>query len=163
MKRCSEYKILVKYWILRRKTFFFFCPETIKKLLDEINYFFTRFNFCCFISFLTHTKSLHHLIPVSLHIALVLFTINLILFISIYLSIWFGLFQSINLSVCRPSARGGFGGFGKKSELRTRLRTGRVHFRGSLRPDEFVRYGRRTWWKSHHRKIVHLSSLCRNL
>ena len=56
----------------------------------------------------------------------------------------------------------------KKSELRTRLRTGRVDFRGSLRLDEFVRYGRRTWWgvgiwKSHHRKIVHLSSLCRNL
>ena len=32
----------------------------------------------------------------------------------------------------------------KKSELRTRLRTVRVDFRGSLGPDEFVRYGRRT-------------------
>ena len=34
----------------------------------------------------------------------------------------------------------------KVSELRTRLRTGKVDFRGSLRPDEFVRYGRRTRW-----------------
>ena len=55
----------------------------------------------------------------------------------------------------------------KSVELRTRLRTGRVNFRGSLRPDKFVYYGHHTWWggkwKSHHRKIVHLSSLCRNL
>ena len=40
---------------------------------------------------------------------------------------------------------GGFGEILKKLvELRTRLRTGRVDFRGSLRPDEFVRYGRHT-------------------
>ena len=51
----------------------------------------------------------------------------------------------------------------KVSELRTRLQMGRVDFRGSLRPDKFVRYGRRTFWggrwKRHHRKIVPLS-LC---
>ena len=34
----------------------------------------------------------------------------------------------------------------KSQLLRTRLRTGRVDFRGSLRPDEFVRYGRHTSW-----------------
>ena len=38
-------------------------------------------------------------------------------------------------------------GIVKKSELRTRHRTRRVDFRGSQRPDEFARYGRRTrWW-----------------
>ena len=37
-----------------------------------------------------------------------------------------------------------FGRFEKVSELRTRHRTRRVDFRGSLRPDEFVHYGRRT-------------------
>ena len=43
-----------------------------------------------------------------------------------------------------PEARGGFGGFWKSQfvELRTRHRTRRVDFRGSQRPDEFVRYGR---------------------
>ena len=49
----------------------------------------------------------------------------------------------------------------KKSQLRTRLRTGRADFRGSLRPDEFVRYGRRTCfggrWESQNRKNVYLS------
>ena len=62
-----------------------------------------------------------------------------------------------------PEARGGFWGFWKSQlvELRTRLRTGRVDFRGSLRPDEFVRYGHHTrWgsrWKSQNRKNVYLS------
>ena len=47
-------------------------------------------------------------------------------------------------------------------ELRTRHRTRRVDFRGSQRPDEFVRYGRRTrWgggrWKSQNRKNAYLS------
>ena len=48
-----------------------------------------------------------------------------------------------------PEARGGFGGFWKNQlvELRTRHRTRRVDFRGSLRPDEFARYGRRTCWE----------------
>ena len=47
-----------------------------------------------------------------------------------------------------PEAHGGFGGFWKSQlvELRTRHRTGRVDFRGSLRPDEFTRYGRRMRW-----------------
>ena len=49
----------------------------------------------------------------------------------------------------------------EKSQLKTRLQTGRVDFRGPLRPDEFVRYGRRTCfggrWKSQNRKIVPLS------
>ena len=44
---------------------------------------------------------------------------------------------------------------------RTRLRTGRVFFRGSLRPDKFARYGRRMRWgcrgKSQNRKKVYLS------
>ena len=30
--------------------------------------------------------------------------------------------------------------------MRTRLLAGRVDFRGSLRPDEFMRYGRHTCW-----------------
>ena len=51
------------------------------------------------------------------------------------------------MTSCTGSARGGFWGFWKKSvELRTRLRTGRVDFRGSLSPDEFVRYGLRICW-----------------
>ena len=61
------------------------------------------------------------------------------------------------------SARGGFWEILKKSvELRTRHRTRRVDFRGSQKPDEFARYGRRTrWgggrWKSQNRKNVYLS------
>ena len=51
----------------------------------------------------------------------------------------------------------------KSVELRTRHRTRRVDFRGSQRPDEFARYETGDKWKSHHRKIVHLSSLWRNL
>ena len=50
------------------------------------------------------------------------------------------------MTSCTGSERGEFGGIWKKSELRTKLRTGRVDFRGSLRPDEFVRYGRHTCW-----------------
>ena len=70
------------------------------------------------------------------------------------------------MTSCTGSARRILGDLKKSVELRTRHRTRRVDFRGSLRPDEFVRYGHRTrWgggrWKSHHRKIVHLSSLCR--
>ena len=34
----------------------------------------------------------------------------------------------------------------KSVELRTRLRTGRVDFQSSLRPDEYVRYGHPTCW-----------------
>ena len=57
-----------------------------------------------------------------------------------------------------------FSGFEKSqlAELRTRLRTGRVDFRSLAealcRVRMFFLGGR---WKSHHRKIVHLSSLCR--
>ena len=67
-----------------------------------------------------------------------------------------------------PEARRGFWEFWRKLvELRTRHRTRRVDFRGSLRPDEFTRYGhlretRRGRWKSQNRKNVYLSSLCRN-
>ena len=45
-----------------------------------------------------------------------------------------------------PEAHGGFWGFWKSQlvESRTRHRTRKVDFRGSHRPDEFVRYGRRT-------------------
>ena len=63
-----------------------------------------------------------------------------------------------------PEERGGFGEIWKSQlvELRTGHRTRRVDFRGSLRPDEFVRYGRRTRWvggrcKSQNRKNVYLS------
>ena len=62
-----------------------------------------------------------------------------------------------------PEARGGFWEFWRKLvELRTRHRTRRVDFRGSLRPAEFARYGRCTrWgrgrWKSQNRKNVYLS------
>ena len=62
-----------------------------------------------------------------------------------------------------PEACGGFGEFWRKSvELRTRHRTRRVDFGGSLKPDEFARYGRCTrWWgcrrKSQNRKNVYLS------
>ena len=53
------------------------------------------------------------------------------------------------------------GDFEKVVELRTRLRTGRMDFRGSLRPSEFARYGYRTrWgliWKSQNRNNVYLS------
>ena len=50
----------------------------------------------------------------------------------------------------------------KVSQLRTRHRMRWVDFRGSQRPDEFARYGRRTrWgggrWKSQSRKNVYLS------
>ena len=60
-------------------------------------------------------------------------------------------------------AHGGFLGFWKSQleELRTGHRKRRVNFRGSQRPDEFARYGRRTrWggrWKSQNRKNVYLS------
>ena len=40
--------------------------------------------------------------------------------------------------------------------MRTRHRTRRVDFRGPQRPDEFVRYGRRTRW-GQNRKNVYLS------
>ena len=59
-----------------------------------------------------------------------------------------------------PEARGGFWEFWRKLvELRTVHRTRRGDFRGSLRPDEFTRYGRRTrWrWKSQNRKNTYLS------
>ena len=51
------------------------------------------------------------------------------------------------MTSCTGSARRGFLGILKKSvELRTRHRTRRVDFRGSQRPDELARYGRRTRW-----------------
>ena len=51
--------------------------------------------------------------------------------------------------------RGGFSEIWKSQlvELRTRLRTGRVDFRGTLRPDEFVRYGRHTCWRRTDGKV----------
>ena len=62
-----------------------------------------------------------------------------------------------------PEARGGFWGFWKSQlvELRTRLRTGRVNFR-LLAKARTVALWRMPYkmgcrWKSHHRKIVHLS------
>ena len=53
----------------------------------------------------------------------------------------------------RKHARRIWGILKKSVELRTRLRTGSVDFRGSLRPDEFVRYGRRTRWGGADRKV----------
>ena len=64
---------------------------------------------------------------------------------------------NVNDVMHRKRSRRILGILKKSVELRTRLRTGRVDFWGSLRPDEFARYGRRTsWgggrWKSQHRK-----------
>ena len=62
-----------------------------------------------------------------------------------------------------PEGREGFWEVWKSQlvELRTRLRTGKVDFRGTLRPVEFAHYGRRSgWgcrWKSQHRKNLNLS------
>ena len=63
-----------------------------------------------------------------------------------------------------PEARRGFGEIWKSQlvELKTGHRTRRVVFRGSLRLDEFVRYGRyarwgRGRWKSQNRKNVYIS------
>ena len=42
----------------------------------------------------------------------------------------------------------------KSVELRTRHQTRRVDFRGSLRPDELVRYGRCTWWEANGKVII---------
>ena len=52
------------------------------------------------------------------------------------------------------SARKIFGIWRKSVELRTRLRTGRVDFRGTERPDEFARYGRRTSWVGVDGKVI---------
>ena len=46
-------------------------------------------------------------------------------------------------------------------ELRTRLWTGRVDFQSSLRPDEFVRYRRSTWWGADGKVII--ERLCTSL
>ena len=61
----------------------------------------------------------------------------------------------------RKRARRILGDLKMSVELRTRHRMRRVDFRGSLRPDEFVRHGCCTrWvgcrWKNQHRKIVYL-------
>ena len=53
------------------------------------------------------------------------------------------------------------GRFEKVSELRTRHRTRRVDFRGSSRPDEFARYGRRTRLGA-DRKVI-IERLCISL
>ena len=69
------------------------------------------------------------------------------------------------MTSCTGSARRILGDLKKSVELRTRLRTGRVDFRGSLRPNKFMRYGCHTcWgcrWKSQIRKNVVSLSLCR--
>ena len=66
-----------------------------------------------------------------------------------------------------PEARRRFWGFWKSQlvGLRTRHRTRRVDFRGQmiLHATGAARNGGGGRWKNHHRKIVHLSSLCRNL
>ena len=66
------------------------------------------------------------------------------------------------MTSCTGSARGGFWGFWRKSVSWVRLRTGRVDFRGSLRPDECVRYGRRTWWGWADGKVI-IQRLCISL
>ena len=48
------------------------------------------------------------------------------------------------MTSCTRSGRRILGDLKKSVELRTRLRTRRIDFRGSKRPDEFVWYGRRT-------------------
>ena len=66
------------------------------------------------------------------------------------------------MTSCTGSARGGFWEIWKSQQLRTRLRTRRVNFRGSQRPDEFVRYGRRTRWGGADEKVI-LERLCISL
>ena len=58
------------------------------------------------------------------------------------------------MTSCTGSVRGGFREIWKSQQLRTRLRTGRVDLRGSLRPDEFVRYGHCIWWGADEKVIV---------
>ena len=70
------------------------------------------------------------------------------------------------MTSCTGSARGGLWGFWKKSaELSLAVRRRRVTFASSQWPcgERHTCWGGRGRWKSHHRKIVHLSSLCRNL
>ena len=68
-----------------------------------------------------------------------------------------------------PEARGGFGGFWKSQLSWVLPREKTVGFRllAKARPVALWRVphvlGVGGRWKSHHRKIVHLSSLCRNL
>ena len=67
------------------------------------------------------------------------------------------------MTSCTRSARGGFGGNLKKvRELRTRHRTRRVDFRGSPRPDEFVRCGRHTCCGGADGKVI-MERLCNSL
>ena len=70
--------------------------------------------------------------------------------------------MDVNDVTHRKRARRIWGILKKSVDLRTRHRTRRVDFRGSQRPDEFARYGRRTiWeggrWKSQNRKNLYLS------
>ena len=55
----------------------------------------------------------------------------------------------MRITSCSGSAREDFGDFEESQlvEMRTRLRTGRVDFPSSLRPDEFVCYWRHTCWE----------------
>ena len=64
---------------------------------------------------------------------------------------------------CTGSARRIWGDLKKSVELRTRLQTGRVDFRGSLRTDEFVRYGRHPCWGAGADGKVVLERLCISL
>ena len=66
------------------------------------------------------------------------------------------------MTSCTGSAQRIWGILKKSVELRTRLRTGRVDFRGSLRPDEFVRYGRHTCLGGADRKAS-IERLCISL
>ena len=65
----------------------------------------------------------------------------------------------MNDVIHRKRARKVLGDLKKVSKLRTRLRTVRVDFRGSLRPDEFVRYGRRTWWEADGKFVIERLSI----
>ena len=70
--------------------------------------------------------------------------------------------RGIWMMACIGSARKILGDLKKSVELGTRHETRRGGFRGSPKPDEFARYGRRTrWeggrWKSQNRKNEYLS------
>ena len=64
--------------------------------------------------------------------------------------------EDVNDFMHRKRARRIWGDLKKSVELRTTHRTRSVDFRGSQRPDEFVRYGRRTRWGADRKSSIEI-------